>query len=140
MCYIQLALLGCAGRIRIGDSIVNPDVGDLLMGDGEANTWYLPRLYGPVWSGRIFARRMDMLLGATGRAVPEPAEPKLSENPPEEVKPLESAIYAQKCEKNAQNRDQDAQKPQEMSSLITATKIKRNMSEGQLMFDLTGGM
>lgn len=140
MCYIQLALLGCAGRIRIGDSITNPDVGDLLMGDGKSNTWYLPMLYGPVWSGRIFARRMDMLLGATRRAVPEPAETKASENPPEEPKALESVFYPPETSKNPQKADQNAQKTSQMSNLITATKIKRSMSEGQLMFDLTGGM
>ena len=140
MCYIQLALLGCAGRIRIGDSLTNPDVGDLLMGDGKSNTWYLPMLYGPVWSGRIFARRMDMLLGATRRAVPEPAETKASENPPEEPKALESVFYPPETSKNPQKADQNAQKTSQMSNLITATKIKRSMSEGQLMFDLTGGM
>lgn len=119
---------------------MDPDVGDLLMGDGKSNTWYLPMLYGPVWSGRIFARRMDMLLGATRRAVPEPAETKASENPPEEPKALESVFYPPETSKNPQKADQNAQKTSQMSNLITATKIKRSMSEGQLMFDLTGGM
>ena len=69
----------------------------------------------------------------------EPAVAKASENQTESVKATESEICAQNCEQNAQNRDQDAQKAEKMSNLITATKIKRSMSEGQLMFDLTGG-
>ena len=140
MCYVQLALLGCAGRIRIGDSLLNPDVGDLLMGDGKSNTWYLPMFYSDIWCGRVFARRMDMLLGGVRDSVPEPGETRASENPPIEVKALESVAQPEKVAVFEQKAEQNAPKTEQKSNLITATKIKRSMSEGQLMFDLTGGM
>lgn len=140
MCYVQLALLGCAGRIRIGDSLMNPDVGDLLMGDGKSNTWYLPMFYSDIWAGRVFARRVDMLTGALRATFPEPKQVKASENPPEAVKALESAVSTPKSTKNVQKADSNAQKAYQMPELVTATKTKRSMSEGQLMFDLTGGM
>ena len=140
MCYIQLALLGCAGRIRIGDSLLNPDAADLLMGDGKSCTWYLPMFYSDVWAGRVFARRMDMLLSGFRGPVPEPAHERASENPTEAAKAQESAVSAPDLTKNAQKAEQNAPKACQMPELVTATKTKRSMSEGQLMFDLTGGM
>lgn len=43
MCYIQLALLGCAGRVMVGNS--------LLMEADEV--WILPATYLPIWQMRI---------------------------------------------------------------------------------------
>ena len=140
MCYIQLALLGCAGRIRIGDTITDPDASDILMGDGKSNTWYLPMFYSDIWCGRVFARRLDMLLSGFRGPVPEHEEPRASENPPEEAKAPESVAQREKVTVFEQKAEQDEQKAEQKSNLITATKIKRSMSEGQLMFDLTGGM
>lgn len=153
MCYIQMSLIGCAGRVRIGDTLTNPDVGDILLGDGSANTWYMPMFYSYPWQGRITARWLDRLLGVR-KPVPAQAETGTSENPPDELKAQESAperteparnvekttgIY-QETANNAQEVGKIAQKTELMPELLTAKKTRKSMSEGQLMFDLTGGM
>ena len=148
MCYIQLSLLGCAGRVRIGDTLMNPDNSDVLMGDGKPNTWYMPMFYSDIWSGRVFARYMDLLTRPkSAQRAPEAERP--SENPPEEAQApepatecAEMALECTKPEKNAQNTEENAQKEIESAAFIltTARRTKKSMSEGQLMFDLTGGM
>lgn len=117
MCYIQLSLLGCAGRIRVGDTLTDPETGPLLIGDGGPKTWYLPMFYDSVWCGRVFAWRMDRIL--QGFREGQPATPEVI---PEKIKPEEPKM------------------PETALELVTAKRTKRSMSEGQLMFDLTGGM
>ena len=41
MCYIQLSLIGCAGFVKIGDSIADP----MHFGDDMAKYWILPVHY-----------------------------------------------------------------------------------------------
>ena len=52
MCYIQLSLLGCAGYVVVGDTIVNPstalDERGLIPVDGE-NVWYTPMYFEDTW-------------------------------------------------------------------------------------------
>ena len=117
MCYIQLSLLGCAGRIRIGDTLTDPETGPLLIGDGGPKTWYLPMFYDSVWCGRVFAWRMDRILQGFREGQPAPPEAI-----PEKVKP------------------EAPKAPETALELVTAKRTRRSMSEGQLMFDLTGGM
>lgn len=62
MCYIQLALIGCAGRVRTGDSLMDPETGDILIGENSPKTWRTPMFYSDVWAGRVMARYMDKLL------------------------------------------------------------------------------
>lgn len=63
MCYIQLSMLGCAGRVRIGDTLTDPDTGDMLLGDGKPTTWYTPMLFmSEIWQGRVTARYMDLAI------------------------------------------------------------------------------
>jgi type I restriction-modification system DNA methylase subunit len=68
MCFVQMSLIGCAGRVRIGDTLRNPDNSDVLLGDGSANTWYMPMFYSSPWQGRVMARWMDRLIGVHGIA------------------------------------------------------------------------
>ena len=117
MCYIQLSLLGCAGRIRIGDTLTDPETGPLLIGDGGPKTWYLPMFYDSVWCGRVFAWRMDRILQGFREGQPAPPEAI-----PEKIKP------------------EAPKAPETALELVTAKRTRRSMSEGQLMFDLTGGM
>jgi len=117
MCYIQLSLLGCAGRIRIGDTLTDPETGPLLIGDGGPKTWYLPMFYDSVWCGRVFAWRMDRILQGFREGQPAPPEAI-----PEKIKPEAPKV------------------PETALELVTAKRTRRSMSEGQLMFDLTGGM
>ena len=135
MCFIQLALIGCAGRIRIGDALLNPETGPILTGDGGPNTWYLPMFYSPVWSGRLFAWRMDRILQGFQQGRPEPPEVI-----PEKI--TAEAEAAPERPKADQREPKAYPEPGNTSAFAvkTAQKTRRSMSEGQLMFDLTGGM
>lgn len=65
MCYIQLSLLGCAGYVKIADTIINP------MSDGEAlsefskpesDYWYTPMYFSDIWQYRILFRSIDAII------------------------------------------------------------------------------
>ena len=135
MCFIQLSLLGCAGRIRIADALMNPETGPTLIGNGGANTWYLPMFYSTVWSGRLFAWHMDRLLQGAQQGRPE----RLVDEP---KKITTEAVKTPEGQKAEQRGPKAYQEPENTSafSVKAAQKIVRGMSEGQLMFDLTGGM
>lgn len=79
MCYIQLSMIGCAGRVRIGDTLTNPERGDLLIGEDSANTWRTPVFYSDIWFGRVMARRMDQAINRIAvepiRESQKPAKP-----------------------------------------------------------------
>lgn len=65
MCYIQLALIGCAGYIVIADTLCNPIVGKGALFPSEQKgqeIWYLPMLYNDVWSGRRKWNYLDLVL------------------------------------------------------------------------------
>ena len=64
MCYIQLALLGCAGYVIIGDSLLNPPTGRTLLPDPnpEQEVWYLPMFYEQTWHDRRLWHRLDTVL------------------------------------------------------------------------------
>ena len=64
MCYIQLALLGCAGCVIIGDSLLHPPTGHPLCLDPnpELDVWYLPMFYEETWHYRRMWHRLDTVL------------------------------------------------------------------------------
>lgn len=133
MCFIQLALIGCAGRVRIGDTLINPETGPILTGNGGPNTWYLPMFYSPVWVGRLFAWRMDHILQGTPEGNPE--HPKaLSERITAEAKAETEGPKVEQLEGKAYTKAEQTN----TYSLKPAQKTRRGMSNGQLMFDLTG--
>ena len=138
MCYIQLSLIGCPGRVRIADSLMNPEAGDILLGEGGPNTWYTPLFYADPWQGRVIARWMDRLARPL-RDAEENASERIPPCPNVTEKAQEAEQNAQKAEQSAQNSDGFAPKAYQMPELLTAKKTRRSMSEGQLMFDLTGG-
>lgn len=77
MCYIQLSLIGCAGRVRIADTLMDPETGPVLIGNGGPNTWYTPMFYSDVWSGRVFAWQADQIIaGQFKKAEADLAETK----------------------------------------------------------------
>ena len=45
MCYVQISLIGYAGKIKIGDSLLNP----LTDADNGSNIWYTPMWFSDVW-------------------------------------------------------------------------------------------
>lgn len=64
MCYIQLSLLGCAGYVVIGDSLVNPITGPhvlLPVVNENQDIWFTPMFYSEVWRMRRAAAQMDLL-------------------------------------------------------------------------------
>lgn len=63
MCYIQLSMLGCAGYVRVGNTLTDPDTGDMLFPDAQnEKVWIMPMSYSAVWHGRRLVRQMDKVL------------------------------------------------------------------------------
>ena len=94
MCYIQLSLLGCAGYVVVGDSLLNPVAGPvgsplLISPMSGQEVWPMPALYDEVWAGRIQWERMRLALGRLGimESPPEPEQPEPEVTPT----PLKSA-------------------------------------------------
>ena len=80
MCYLQLSILGCAGYVKIGDSLANPttfhDPRGLIPCDG-GNIWYTPFYFREEWHTRRLAASMALLfskLPTTEKAEELPAE------------------------------------------------------------------
>lgn len=82
MCYIALSLLGCAGYVVIGDTLIDPgtsyDSKGLLPRD-NGRVWYTPMFCSPLWQGRRLAAQLDLLL-SNGRK-PTGIERKPTETP-----------------------------------------------------------
>lgn len=58
MAYIQLSLLGCAGYIKIGDSLKDPISSD----DSLDNYWFTPLYFSDVWQVRRALCRHAVLI------------------------------------------------------------------------------
>ena len=56
MCFVQLSLLGCAGYVVVGDSLLNPTVGPSVLlpvkQDGQ-EIWYTPMMCTEIWQYRL---------------------------------------------------------------------------------------
>ena len=75
MCYIQLSLLGCAGYVVVGDSLLHPltTMGNTLIPipSEHHEIWYTPLYCDEVWQGRIRWAMLDQILqGTCSRQVP----------------------------------------------------------------------
>lgn len=57
MCYIQLSLLGCAGYVKIGNTLTDP----IHTGDDLSNYWFMPGYFRDVWHYRRIFHNMDAL-------------------------------------------------------------------------------
>lgn len=57
MCYIQLSLLGCAGYIKIGNTITDP----MTTNDDKSKYWYTPYYFSDVWHYRRVFHNIDLL-------------------------------------------------------------------------------
>lgn len=115
MCYIQLSLLGCAGYVVIGDSLLNPTISvdrrGLIPVD-NGNVWYTPMyLYRDIWVRRRLCAQMDMLLCENCTAPKPQIEPQTE-------KPTETA------------KEQPQEKPKEAKAETPLTETK----SGQLSF------
>ena len=73
MCYIQLSLLGCAGFVKIGNSLTDP----MTEGEAEAELlnadknryWYTPMYFHNVWAMRRVFYGLDRMMGNKKREV-----------------------------------------------------------------------
>lgn len=73
MCYIQLALIGAAGYVCVGDTLMNPVTGitELIPIQKEGqDIWYTPMYWTDKWQLRIFLQHM----GLRGSSKPKPLE------------------------------------------------------------------
>lgn len=57
MCYVQLSLLGFAGKIKLGDSLLHPLTDD----DDGPDIWYTPMWFNDIWVYRRMMQRMDKI-------------------------------------------------------------------------------
>ena len=57
MCYIQLSLIGCAGFIKIGNTLTDP----MHCGDNPSKYWYTPMYFSDTWHYRRVFQRIDTL-------------------------------------------------------------------------------
>lgn len=75
MCYIQLSLMGCAGYVVIGDTLINPctayDKRGLLPAGDPERIWFTPLFSDGIWYGRRLAAQMDLLISGSSRKSPE---------------------------------------------------------------------
>lgn len=60
MCYIQLSLLGCAGYVKIGNTITDP----MCDGDDISKYWFTPMYFSDVWQQRRIIHRISSLMNA----------------------------------------------------------------------------
>lgn len=58
MCYIQLSLIGCAGYIKIGNTLTDPMCG----GDDLSKYWFTPMYFSDVWHYRRICHKMDSFI------------------------------------------------------------------------------
>lgn len=58
MCYVQLSLLGYAGKIKLGDSLLHP----LLEEDDGPDIWYTPMWLNDIWCYRRLMQHMDKIM------------------------------------------------------------------------------
>ncbi len=68
MCYIQLAIMGCAGYIVVDDTLMKPALfydDRCLLPVGGSNVWTLPMTYTEIWQVRQIAARMDLMTRRT---------------------------------------------------------------------------
>lgn len=62
MCYIQLSLLGCAGYVKIGDSLAKPMTADEAMSEmtnEDSCYWFTPMYFNDVWNWRRMFHMFD---------------------------------------------------------------------------------
>lgn len=97
MCYVQLSLLGCAGYVRVGDTLTDPGTGDVLFGDGGENTWYTPMFFAPAWEMRRTTTIIQRMSG--GQEGPTQAPQK-----PEEPEPMIIEVNGKKGRRNPEGQ------------------------------------
>lgn len=121
MCYIQLSLLGCAGYVVIGNTLTEPQTGNVLFGEESSRCWYTPMFFHDVWNTRRAIAISKALFQRVATAFPAAA----ADQPMSNISVIEPA----------EDVDSSPKEPAYDSApaIIVCTDKKNN---GQLMFDL----
>ena len=128
MCYIQLSLLGCAGYVRIGNTLTNPMTGNALFGNAkEDNIWYTPMFFADRWATLRAIDNAKSLFAAVATALPQPD----NDNP---------SVNMGADEENAETVLEPIPEPTLEEPAASVIMVKKNgrrkQLEGQLMFDI----
>lgn len=84
MCYIQISLLGCAGYVKIGNSLTDP----IHTGDSDENYWYTPMYFSKVWNYRRLWHSFSNMFGAAADNPSTTTEPDDEPIEPPELEPV----------------------------------------------------
>lgn len=89
MCYVQLSLIGCAGYVRIGNTIADPMTGSILHGgNNDRNTWYTPMWFSGTWTMRRELDKIKRMVSAVATACADEEKPAPVDNMPMEKAPV----------------------------------------------------
>ena len=125
MCYIQLSLLGCAGYVKIGNTLTEPMTGRVLFGNPkDAHVWYTPMSFSGRWTMLRAAEEAKMLMSTVTAMRPAAQTYNLAAN---------VGIQDKLSETISEQHISESSIP-----IIVAKKVKRgsNNIKGQLMFDV----
>ena len=125
MCYIQLSLLGCAGYVVIGNTLTEPQTGNVLFGEESSRCWYTPMFFHAAWETRRAIAMAKMMFQRVATAFPEPA----ADRPTDNMAETESAGNDQEEPANVPIPEPT----EERVPTLTVCTDKKNA--GQLMFD-----
>lgn len=128
MCYIQLSLLGCAGYVKIGNTLTEPMTGDILFGEGTEAIWYTPMYFHTAWN----TRRAIAMTKSVFQAVATPLPDVAVEHPADNM--VNAALAG-----NALGEPESSPSPESTNintSVLTISTGKKNT--GQIMFDFGG--
>lgn len=137
MCYIQLSLLGCAGYVVIGNTLTEPQTGNVLFGEESSRCWYTPMYFHNVWSTRRAIAAAKMIFQRVATALPEAAESTPIVNMPDAEtagNPNSSPSSDAKAEEAEQKPTKVEQLPAELYEPTFKISTKKK-NAGQIMFD-----
>lgn len=72
MCYIQLSLLGCAGYVKIDNTLAHPMSADEAMKElskPESCYWYTPMYFSDIWHYRRVCKAIDTVISKAAEQV-----------------------------------------------------------------------
>lgn len=128
MCYIQLSLLGCAGYVKIGNTLTEPMTGKVLFGNTkDENVWYTPMFFADRWATLRAIDNAKSLFANVATGFPEPEQANPSVNIGSDKEATETVL-----EPIPEPTQEEPAVP-----VITVKQTGRGKHlEGQLMFDI----
>lgn len=96
MCYIQLSLIGCAGYVKIGNTLTEPVTsGEAIreLSNPDSNYWYTVMYFNDVWQYRRMFQMLDLITHLS-----EQATSKLEEQKKTDISADNSQQVTESCE------------------------------------------